>query len=141
MNNNQNQKKHTRNSSSSYFNTIIDSDNIQSNSLNYPDSNNVQINPNYVNKSIYPGNFLNNDIDDFIQCPNCLSYQQKLKEKNLIIQKLQNQISRLNSSISSNSSNILPNMNLNDLNYQNNRQINILKKKYIRFKIRNIQKK
>ena len=129
MNNNlQTLKKHQRNSSSSYFNTNIGSDYIQFTNINYPDSNNEQINPNYVNQSIYPGNLLNNDVDDLVQCPNCLSYQQKLKEKNLIIQKLQNQISRLNSSISSNSTNILPNMNLNDLNNQNNRQISILKK-------------
>jgi hypothetical protein len=129
MNNNlQERKKTKRNSSSSPYDVNINSDFIPYNNINYPNQNIQLMNPNYVNQSIYPGNALNNDLEQFNECPNCLSYHQKLKEKNLIIQKLQNQISRLNSSISSNSSNILPNMNLNDANFQNTRQLNNMKK-------------
>ena len=128
MNNLQERKKTKRNMSSSPFDANIGSDFISYNNINYPNQNIPLMNPNYVNQSIYPGNSGNDDVEEFNQCPNCLSYQQKLKEKNLIIQKLQNQISRLNSSMSSNSSNILPNMNLNDPNFQNTRQLNNMKK-------------
>ena len=121
MNNNQERKKGKRNSSSSPFNININSDYIYNQNINNPNHNTQLINPNYVNRSIYSGKSLNYDINEINQCPNCLSYQQKLKEKNLIIQKLQNQISRLNTSISSSN---ITNMKMNE----QNRQLNNYKK-------------
>ena len=64
----------------------------------YPNFNqNIQnpnpIPPKYANKSIYSGTSKNNDGNDF---SNMSSYEQKLREKNLIIQKLQNTISNFN---------------------------------------------
>ena len=104
---NQEPKKTIRNSSSSHYNININSGFNQN--MNYSNNNIPLINPNYVNCSIYTGNSSNNDMNinmnKINECPNCLSYHQKLKEKNLLIQKLQNQISRLNSSMSSSSSN------------------------------------
>ena len=125
MNNHQERKKPKRNSSSSQFNLNINPGINQNQNMNYSNNNIPLVNPNYVNCSIYTGNSLNNEmnINKRNECPNCLSYHQKLNEKNLLIQKLQNQISRF-SSLSSNSSNIIPNMNKND----NNRQVNNFKK-------------
>ena len=116
MNSMKDRKISKRNSSSSPFNINIDSDFDVISNINYSNSNLQLLNPNYENQSIYLGNKINDHINNINLCPDCLSYQQKIKEKNLIIQKLQNQISRLNSSISTNSSNILSNMNLNDIN-------------------------
>ena len=132
MNNLHKPKITRRNISSSNFSTNIFPGYTQNQNLNIAFDNIQQINPNYVNQSLYPGDPLNeneiNELNELNECPHCISYQQKINENQLIIQKLQNQLSRYKSSISNNSSNLLPNMELNDINLQNNNQIYNLKK-------------
>ena len=106
----QERKKVKRRTSSSQYNINLNSDYIPEQNINMPNTNIPLINPNYVNCSIYPGNSLNDDLNEITLCPNCLSYKQKLNECNLLIQKLQNQLSKNNFSNSNN----YPNMNMND---------------------------
>ena len=114
------ERKHVkRKSSKSPFHINIKSLYSQ-NKNDVPDSNSIKLmNPNYVNQSIYPGDSADDDyLNEIDECPNCLSYKQNINEKNLVIQKLQNQISNLNSSKSSVPSYIHPNKNLNNNNFK-----------------------
>ena len=86
---NKNQK---RNSSPSPFNLkIIPSFNSIQNNNNTSFINQKNIDYSYSNTS------QSNEINEPV-CPNCLSYQRNLKEKNILIQKLQNQLSRISTS-------------------------------------------
>ena len=98
MNNHPNiNKNQKRNSSPSPFNLkIIPSFNSIQNNNNTSFINQKNIDYSYSNTS------QSNEINEPV-CPNCLSYQRNLKEKNILIQKLQNQLSRI--SISKNVNN------------------------------------
>ena len=109
MNSFQEPKKIKRRNLSSQFNINLNSDYIPEPNINISNPNIPLTNPNYVNCSIYPGKSPNDDLNEMILCPNCLSYQQKLNECNLLIQKLQNQLSKYNTL-----NNNYPNTNLND---------------------------
>ena len=83
-------KYQKRNSSPSPFNIKL----IPSLNSNNPNTiNNTSFfNQNNINYSYSDSSSENNDkeINNEIQCPNCLSYQINLNEKKLLIQKLQN---------------------------------------------------
>ena len=85
-------KNQKRNSSPSPFNLkIIPSFNSIQNNNNTSFINQKNIDYSYSNTSH------SNEINEPV-CPNCLSYQRNLKEKNILIQKLQNQLSRISTS-------------------------------------------
>ena len=91
-------KYQKRNSSPSPFNIKL----IPSLNSNNPNTiNNTSFfNQNNINYSYSDSSSENNDkeINNETQCPNCLSYQINLNEKKLLIQKLQNQLNKYNSS-------------------------------------------
>ena len=81
-----------RNSSPAPFNIKIPSFNsIQNNNNN---NNTSLLNQKNIDYS-YSNTSQSDEINEPI-CPNCLSYQRNLKEKNILIKKLQNQLSRIN---------------------------------------------
>ena len=85
-------KAQKRHSSPSPFNLKI---HPQFNSIK--DNNNTSfINPKNIDYS-YSNTSQSNEMNE-IQCPNCLSYQRNLNEKKVLIQKLQNQLSKMSSS-------------------------------------------
>ena len=82
-----------RNSSPAPFNIKIPSFNsIQNNNNN--NNNTSLLNQKNIDYS-YSNTSQSDEINEPI-CPNCLSYQRNLKEKNILIQKLQNQLNRIN---------------------------------------------